>query len=163
MHAFWLLGAYFLLQLYSSEMMAKFSQKSVNPQMDTIEGLINSDLNVVIYKSFPTLHSIENKHLLSKLYEKTKKHQTMTTLSDLFDNNKWITGVSDGKSAIFLYEVPLKLMVIQNMKRFAENIRFRFMAERYGQPFMLTIATSLRLSRRFRYNINIRYELTINI
>ena len=60
------------------------------------------------------------------------------------------------ESAMFLYEVPLKMMSIFHSNYLKPNTKFRFIGERFGNPFIQTVAMSRRLSQTFRRQINLR-------
>ena len=138
---------------------------SVRPAIDQIETLgelADTDMDMVVPPSFIGLQTISDKEILNKIHEKSLKRQTIVSIVDMLSDEKWIIDASNGKSAIFLYEVPLKQMVINFKKYLNPRFKFRFVEERYGFPFILTIASTMRFSSSFRHDINLRYNIFNN-
>ena len=57
---------------------------------------------------------------------------------------------------MFLYEVPLKMMSIFHSNYLKPNTKFRFIEERFANPYLLSFAMSRRLSLTFRRQISLR-------
>ena len=87
-----------------------------------------------------------------------EEEQTIIPMKQLFGNYKYIVDTSYGRSAMFLFEVPLKMMSILYSNYLKPNTKFRFIEERFANPFIHTFAMSRRLSQTFRRQINLRLE-----
>jgi hypothetical protein len=64
--------------------------------------------------------------------------------------------VAAGKSAIFLFEVPVHTIITNGLKKLKEKCKFRYLSEDYGRKFSLTIASSKRLDVKFRHKLDFR-------
>ena len=101
------------------------------------------------------LHTIDEQ-LFKDIERKVKKENTIMPIPEIINKEKWIVDVSYGRSAIFLYEVGLKLIANKYSKSLKPNTKFRFIDERYGNPFLLTVASSKNLPKKFRAHLNLR-------
>ncbi len=63
-----------------------------------------------------------------------------------------------GENAIFIYEVPAKMIIINALQELKENCRFRYLPEDYGPKFSLTVASSKRLDKQLREKLNLRWD-----
>jgi len=153
----WLIGISFITILFSSESTAKLGLKTPVKQIDTIEELVNSNFKLIISQEFLTEKAKEAKsqQLHHRIYIKAKKDNTIIIFSQFFEE-KWINGVADQQNAMFLFEVPLKVIISKESKKLKEKCRFRYLSEDYGTFFALTIASSTRLNKQFRDKLNLK-------
>ena len=156
--SFWLIGALFFSILYSGEITALFSVKIPNKQINTIEELADSGLKTYIFKNLISYHKFKTNKYLNKIYNKALNIDSVMTTYNISDRKQWIVEVSEGKSAMIFFKVPIKFTVIKHSIYLKTNTKFRFMNERPGIPFMRTIAMSRRLDKQFRDKLNYRYH-----
>jgi len=161
--SFWLIGISFVSILFSSELTAKLSLKTPVKQIDTIEELANSNLKLVIPKGFVAFQNLEarNKQLFDKIYNKALNDKTIIFFREFFEE-KWIEGVSNQQNALFAFEVPIKIIISKASKKLKEKCRFRYLPEDYGLLSSLTIASSMRLNKKFRDELNLKLEKLSN-
>jgi hypothetical protein len=151
--SFWFIGILFIKILFSSELTANLGLKTPVKQIDTIEELVNSNIKLILLQSFaPDV----NQNLSLKIYIKAMKSGKLLGLYELLNQHKWIKGVTTGENAIFIYEVPAKMIIINALQELKENCRFRYLPEDYGPKYSLTIASSKRLDKQFREKLNLR-------
>ena len=156
-----LLSCTYFTILISTIMTMNYSLKIPAKQIDTLEELAHTDMSMVLWPTFVVMHSIKDKWVFDKTYGRAVKEGTVISSRNLMTNPKWIIDNSLRRNAIFFYEVPLKLLVIKYYKHIKPNIKFRFIKERFGLPYLASIATTTRFDRRFRQEINLR--LVINL
>jgi hypothetical protein len=155
--SFWFIGILFAAILFSSELRAKLGLKTPVKQIDTIEELVNSNIKLIINEDFLEDQSRTlNSNLFNKLYSKVLRDQTIINLQELLRNDEWIEGVADGENAIFLFEVPVKIIITNVLEKLKEKCRFRYLSQDYGPLFVLTIASSKRLDKQFRQKLNLK-------
>ena len=156
--SFWLIGISLVSTLFSGELTAKLELKTRVKQIDTIEELADSHLKLVMFEGITSYNSIDVKKvgLFDKIYNKAKKENTLIIFQQIFDE-KWIKGVSNGENAIFLSEIPLKVVIIKFSELLGNKCKFRFLPEDYGSFAALTIAMSKRLNKAFRHELNLRF------
>ena len=154
----WLFGAFHFGQVISSETFAKYSLKSAKPQIETIDDLVKSNLSLLVLPGIETFSSIK-KPLLDKIIERTKREKTILSMAEMYMDEQWIVDVSYGRSAMFFSDLPLKIMAMSYSKSLKPNTKFRFIEERYRNPFLTTIALSRRLPKKYREQFNLRYKL----
>jgi hypothetical protein len=151
--SFWFIGILFIKILFSSELTANLGLKTPVKQIDTIEELVNSNIKLVLLQSFtPDV----NQNLSLEIYNKAMKEGKVLGLNELLNQHKWIKGVAAGENAIFIYEVPAKMIINNVVQELKENCRFRYLPEDYGSKFSLTVASSKRLDKKFREKLNLR-------
>ena len=143
-------------QLISSEIIAKFTLKSPRQQIETISDLVNSNISLVVLPVPASVYNKVNEDLFNKILLKTTKENTRMRLRNMFDE-KWIVDTSYGRAVMFAFEVPLKYIAAKHLKRLKPNTKLRFIKERYKTPSLLTVASSRRLPKMFRDQINLRY------
>ena len=154
--ATWLLGCAIMSIYFSSEITVKFSLKFPIKQINTIKELVDSDMPLIVTPSFFGLQSIKDQNLFYTIKQKVEIEKTIVSNIEMYTDEKWIVDASLGRAALFTYEVPLKQMAVIFKKHFKPNTKFRFIDERYGNPFILTIAATTRLPRSFRDMLNLR-------
>jgi hypothetical protein len=91
-----------------------------------------------------------------RIYEKALKDGTNIRIQEFFEDDKWVEGVAYGENAIFLFEVPIHMIITKALRKLKEKCRFRYLPQDYGQKFYLTIASSKRLDVKFRHKLNLR-------
>ena len=152
----WLFSALIISLLISSEITVKFSLKYPSKQIETIQEVYNSKMSLLFPPSFIGLNDIKDEKLFQKIKRKAELQETIVPITDMLSQKKWIVDTSYGRSALFLYEVPLKQMAINFQEFLKPNAKFYFIRERYGHPFVLTIASSIRLEKMFKRKLNFR-------
>ena len=155
----WLFCAFELSLHLSGEITTKLSLLYPPKQVETLEDLLDSNISLVVAPSFTAAHNILNKKTLDRIAKKIGHDKTMLPFTDIHFKKRWISSTSQGKAAIFLYEVPLKMTVIYHMKSLKPNSKFRFIDERFGGPSIQIIASSMRLPKEFRDLLNLRQEI----
>ena len=100
-------------------------------------------------------HTIEEK-LFDKIVQKVQREKTIFPITQMFVQGHLIVDVSYGRSAMFLYEVPLKMIASLHLKSLKPNTKFHFMQDQFDKPFILTVASSKRLDKKFRDQLNLR-------
>ena len=111
--SFWLIEISLVSILFSSELTAKLGFKPSVKQIDTIEELANSHLKLVMLDGIRGHNIIHIKKvwLFHKIYNKAKDYKTILSEYWKILDGKWIKGVSNGKYAIFLFEVTIKAII----------------------------------------------------
>ena len=143
-----LLNLFVLSSVISSEITVWYSLKFPRAQINTLNHLGDSSMNFVSH------HNFNANYLSKKFQNKLKSSEKLSP--DVYNNPKYLQDVSQGKTAIFFYEIPLKQLAIAHQDYVNKSIRLRFIEERYDNPFRLTIATSRRLPKTFRDQLNFR-------
>ena len=151
----WLFGAFYLGQVLSSEIIAKYSLDLPKPQIETINDLVKTNMSLLVLPNIQIFNSIEE-NLLDRIIKKAEKDKTILPIDRMFMEEDWIVDVSFGKSAIFFCELPLKIIAMIHSNSLKPNTRFRFIEERFGSPYIVTIALSKRLPKKFRDQFNLR-------
>ena len=144
--------------IISSEITVRFSLKEPIKQINTLEELADSDMKLVGFNSLLELQNIKDKNVQDRIVSIIEQDKTLIQVRDIYNDSKWIQEVADGKSAIFMVVVPLKWLSIVFAKHLKPNTKFHFIAERYRNPFILTLASSRRLTKKFRDQLNLRFE-----
>ena len=152
----WLVCAEIISIIISSEITVKFSLKYPSREIESIQELYDSQINLVFSPSFIGLNKINDRNLFQNIKRKAELYKSIVPISHMLSKKRWIVDTSYGKSALFLYEVPLKQMAINFQQFLKPNVKFSFLRERYGNPFVLTIASSIRLNVNFRRMLNFR-------
>ena len=148
----WLFCALHFSQLISGNITVRLSITIPSKQIETLQELFDSGMNLVVTRQFRHLKG----PLIEKIKNKTEQDETMLPNRQLFENKKWIVDTSYGRSAIFMYEMPLKSIAIKHSKSLKPNTKFRFIEERYSLSNPLTCATNRRLPIEFRTLLNLR-------
>ena len=112
-------------------------------------------MSLVVFTAIMGLHNIEEK-LFNKISHKFETERTILPIVNMYLEEYWIVDASYGRSAIFLYEVPLRSIAMIHSKSLEPNTKFRFINERYGNPYILTIASSRKLPKEFRDQLNLK-------
>jgi hypothetical protein len=151
--SFWFIGILFVKILFSSELTAKLGLKTPVKQIDTLEELLNSNIKLILPNSFSMRERMHGINI--RIYEKALKDGKIIETQEFFRHDKWVEGVAEGESAIFLFEVPIHMIITKALRKLKE-CRFRYLPQDYGPNFYLTIASSKRLDKRFRDKLNLR-------
>ena len=155
----WLFSAFQLSMLISGEFTTMFSLKIPNEQIDTLQQLLDLKMNLVAFDTFDALmtkQDIIDNNVFNKIKQKVKHDKTSISIREMFQNKSWVIDTSLGKSSMIFARVALKTIVIKYLKEFNNNTRFRFLGERYRQPLLLTLASSMKMSKVFRADFNLR-------
>ena len=152
----WLFSSMQLSQIISGEITAMFSMKIPNKQINTLEELITSKMELVAFDGFMNMESVQDKSAFHQIKQKVERDRTSITIDQLFMDKKWIVDTSLGKTAILLATTPLKMIITTHLKSIAPGTKFRFLDERYRHPLLITLCASMRLSRQFRGLLNRR-------
>ena len=152
----WLLSSMQLSLIISSEITARFSLKIPNKQINTLEELVNSDKSLIVYHTFMVVHNIKDHDVFNRMKRKIEQEQTLIGIDELYRNKTWIFRTSVGKAAMFFSTVPLKMLSIIHSKHLRPNTKFYFLDEKFTKRFLLTIASSTRLPKEFRIELNRR-------
>jgi hypothetical protein len=152
--SFWFIGILFIKILFSSELTAKLGLKTPVKQIDTLEELLNSNIKLILLNSFSKHERMHDINM--RIYEKALKDGTIVRIQEFFEDDKWVEGVAYGENAIFLFEVPIHMIITKALRKLKEKCRFRYLPQDYGQKFYLTIASSKRLDVKFRHKLNLR-------
>lgn len=152
----WLLSCSMITILISTILTMNYSLNIPVKQIETIEELSRTDMSMVLWPTFIALHTISKHNVLDKIYKRALSEETIVPLSDLLSNPKWITDTSQRRNAIFLYPIPLKALIVKNLKNFDTKTKFRYLGERWALPYILSIATTMRFSKKLRSKINFR-------
>jgi hypothetical protein len=67
-----------------------------------------------------------------KIHDKALKDGAILRIQEFYRQNKWIEGVASGKTAIFLFEVHIKMIISNVSQKLKEKCRFRYLSEDYG-------------------------------
>ena len=126
----WLFCAYELSLYFSGEITTKFSLLYPPKQAETLKELLDSNMSLFVPLSFMGIQSILNKNTLAEIVKKYETEKTILPMNDLTSQSDWITSISYGKAALFLFEVPIKLIVINHRKALKPNSKFRYIEER---------------------------------
>ena len=159
----WLFSSFQLSMLISGEFTTMFSLKIPNEQIDTLQQLLDSKMNLIAFDTFDALmtkQDIIDNNVFNKIKQKVKHDKTSISIREMFQNKSWVIDTSLGKSSMIFARVALKTIVIKYLKEFNTNTRFRFLGERYRQPLLLTLASSMKMSKVFRSDFNLRVILT---
>lgn len=152
----WLLSALMFSIIISSEITMYFSLDFETKQINTIRELVASDMTLVVWPSFRGLNWISDQSLLNTIIDRFTKTKTNLPVKDMIVNKQWIVSASYGRTAFFLFEVPLKMIAIIHRNSLKTNTKFRFLDERFGPPFLATVATSKKLPKSFRDQVNLK-------
>ena len=152
----WLFSAFQLSLLISGEITTMFSLKITNHQIDTLQELLDSNFNLVAFSAFMTTQNIQDYDVFNKIKQKVERDETSLSIGQTFQDNSLVIDTALGRSAMLLAMVPLKTIVIKYLNEFNINTKFRFLEERYRQPFLITLASSMRMSKVFRADFNLR-------
>ena len=153
----WLFSAFQISLIVSGEITTMFSLKIPNEQIDTLQQLLDSKMNLVAFDAFMVSQNIKDRHVFSKIKQKVEHDKTSISIREMFQNKSWVIDTSLGKSAMLLALVPLKSIVIKHLNEFNINTKFRFLGERYRQLLFIALASSMRMSKVFRADFNLRY------
>jgi len=66
-----------------------------------------------------------------KIHEKALKDGAILRIQEFYRQNKWIKGVASGENAIFLFDVPIKMIISNVSKNLKEKCRFRYLSQDY--------------------------------
>jgi hypothetical protein len=91
-----------------------------------------------------------------RIYDKALKDGKILRIQELFGHDKWVEGVAEGENAIFLFEVPIHMLITKALRKLKEKCRFRYLPQDYGPKSYVTIASSKRLDVKFRHKLNLR-------
>jgi hypothetical protein len=152
--SFWFIGILFIKILFSSELTAKLGLKTPVKQIDTLEELLNSNIKLILPNSFSMREPMHGINV--RIHEKALKDGKLIETQELFRHDKWVEGVAEGENAIFLFEVPIRMIITKALRKLKEKCRFRYLPQDYGPIFYLTIASSKRLDKTFRDKLNLR-------
>jgi hypothetical protein len=152
--SFWFIGILFIKILFSSELTAQFGLKTPVKQIDTSEELLNSNIKLILPVSFSMHKPMHGINI--RIYEKALKYGAILQIQEFFRDDKWVEGVAEGENAIFLFEVPIHMIITKALRKLKEKCRFRYLSQDYGPKSHLTIASSKRLDVKFRQKLNLR-------
>ena len=132
-----------------------FSLKIPGKQIDTLKELLESKLTLITFGGFMVLQNVQDKGIVAQINKKIIEEKTIVSMQQLYQNKEYIIDTSLGKSSILCANIPIKMIMIQNLKQI-NGSKFRFIKEKYRNAMLLTIAMSLRLSKQFRDLVNLR-------
>ena len=152
----WIFGTYLISIFISGEVTAKFSLKIPNKQINTLEELLDSKLKFILQQSLLGFQNEHAKPLLVEIVKRAQNDRTITTISKLMKDRKWMVDLSYGKSVVFLGENLLRRALINHIKHLKANAKFRIIGERFWGQKLLSFCLSLRLNIQLRNNINVK-------
>ena len=141
----------------SGDITARFSLKIPNKQIDSIEELVDSKMSLIVYPSFMEWDIIQDKTLFKRLKERVEQDKTIIQVDEMYRNKtEWIVSTSEGKAAMFLPVVPLKMIAKIHSKHLNPDIKFHLIHKSHPRPILATIASSTRLPKQFRTQLNLK-------
>ena len=149
----WLFSSMQLSQIISAEIIALFSLKIPNKQIESLEELLNSNIKTIVVSQ---VENIQDNSPLKQITQNSVRDNNIIQIKQLFIDKKGIVDTSKGKSAILFGAVPLKLLIRIYLKNIAPSTKFHLIEERFTHPFLITLFMSRRLSRQFREILNHR-------
>ena len=142
--------------MVSGEITTYFSLQFSTTGINTIKELVETDMTLTVWPSFVGLNWISDKELLNTIIEKYTSTKTNLPISELLSNKDCIVSASEGKTAIFLFDALLKVIALSHSNYLDHNTKFRFLDEHFGAPYVETIATSRKLPKAFRDQVNLK-------
>ena len=67
-------------------------------QVDTLKDLADSDMSMIVWPKFVVLHTISDKKVFDKIYDRAVNERTVIASSELLSNPIWITDNSFGRT-----------------------------------------------------------------
>jgi hypothetical protein len=147
-----------IINLFSSHLAANMGVKLAPKQIDTISDLLKTNIKIIITGPKPGKHknSINqiSKDIYSKINITNEIFENYVSLSQLMENIKWISGVSDGKYSISFYKIPLRMIVNIFADKLGDKCRFRYMDETMSLSIDMS---ALPINRRFDKQFRMKY------
>ena len=142
----------------SSKLTSMMSLQTPNEKISTLKDLTNSNKKVLFMNFL-----LGNKNLVNEdvdqIVERSMKEKTVIEWRDFLTDDKWINGVTDGRYAVFMFEVPLKQLLVRSTQlrptQSKEQINY-FHIEEYVKRIQTPITLRRQLDKEVRIAINHR-------
>ena len=152
----WLISSIILSMVISSEITSRFCLKITAKQINTLKELLDSKMSLILFPTFVDLNSIQDRNIFKRIMAKAEQERTILDISQMFQEQNWIMSTADGKAAMFMGEVTLKTVAAKYSSLFRHNTKLRFLQEHFRYSFLISIASSTRLSKKFRTMLDYR-------
>ena len=147
----WLFSSMQLSHIISSEIIALFSLKIPNKQIECLEDLLKSDMKTIVASH---VENVQDNSPLKQIIQNSDRDKTKVELKQLVMDKKWIVDTSKGKTAILYGTVPLRIIILLHLSDIAPGTKFRYLQERFTHPMLITLFMSRKLSWQFRKTLN---------